>query len=60
MPCVGELQGGERLALSRDWAVDIIAPVGNHGGRFEKHLGEKTPIGFDRGLSARWTDGGLT
>jgi len=56
---VEELQGRERLGLSKDWAVNIIAQVGNYGEVFEKHLGKKTPIGLDRGLNAQWTDGGL-
>jgi len=56
---VEELQGRERLGLSKDWAVNIIAQVGNYGEVFETHLGKKTPIGLDRGLNAQWTDGGL-
>ena len=54
-----ELQGRERLGLSKDWAANVIGQVGNYGESFETHLGKKTPIGLDRGLNAQWTDGGL-
>ena len=56
---VEELQGRERLGLAKDWAVNVIAQVGNYGESFEAHLGKKTPIGLARGLNAQWTDGGL-
>lgn len=53
------LQGLEALGLSKDWAVNIIAQVGNYGESFEAHLGKKTALGLGRGLNAQWTDGGL-
>lgn len=50
---------GRMLGLSRDWAKDVIAGVGNYGEIFERHLGVNTPLGIERGLNALWTDGGL-
>ncbi len=50
---------GEMIGLGKDWAVRMIAAVGNYGEVFEKNIGEKTPIGLARGLNAQWTDGGL-
>ena len=56
---VEELQGREQLGLAKDWAVNIVAQVGNYGEVFEAHLGTKTAVGLARGLNAQWTDGGL-
>ena len=53
----GEL--GAMLGLSQDWAVNVIAAVGNYGEVFEGNIGENTPVGLARGLNAQWTDGGL-
>jgi general L-amino acid transport system substrate-binding protein len=50
---------GKELGLSQDWAYQIIKQVGNYGEVFEKHIGEKTPIGLSRGLNELWTKGGL-
>ena len=50
---------GEMLGLEADWAVKAIAAGGNYGELFEKHIGEKTPVGLARGLNAQWKDGGL-
>ncbi|MBF9028828.1 transporter substrate-binding domain-containing protein [Rhodobacterales bacterium HKCCE3408] len=50
---------GPMLGLSQDWAVNVIAAVGNYGELFEQNIGEATPIGLSRGLNAQWTDGGL-
>jgi general L-amino acid transport system substrate-binding protein len=50
---------GAFLGLSKDWAVNVIASVGNYGEVFEKNIGENTPIGLARGLNALWTQGGL-
>ena len=54
-----ELQGRETLGLSKDWAVNVIAQVGNYGESFEANIGKATPIGLARGVNAQWTDGGL-
>jgi general L-amino acid transport system substrate-binding protein len=54
-----ELQGRAALGLAPDWAVSVIAQVGNFGEIFERNLGKKTPLGLARGLNAQWKDGGL-
>jgi general L-amino acid transport system substrate-binding protein len=50
---------GEGLGLSADWAYQIVKQVGNYGEIFERHIGEKTPLGLSRGPNALWSDGGL-
>lgn len=50
---------GEQLGVTTDWAVRIIRHVGNYADSFERHLGKKTRIGFERGQNALWKDGGL-
>lgn len=54
-----EGEHGAMMGLPADWAVNVIAAVGNYGEVFEKNIGESTPIGLARGLNAQWTDGGL-
>lgn len=54
-----ELQGRAALGLAPDWAVSVIAQVGNFGEIFERNLGKDTPLGLARGLNAQWKDGGL-
>ena len=53
----GEL--GAMMGLSKDWAAQIIAAIGNYGEVFEAHIGENTSVGLARGLNAQWTNGGL-
>ena len=53
----GEL--GAMMGLDRDWAVRVIASVGNYGEVFERNIGEATPVGLARGLNAQYTQGGL-
>jgi general L-amino acid transport system substrate-binding protein len=50
---------GQKLGLPQDWAYNIIKQVGNYGEIFERHIGEKTPLGLGRGPNALWSDGGL-
>jgi general L-amino acid transport system substrate-binding protein len=50
---------GGSLALSDDWAVNVITAVGNYAEIFDRHLGLDTPLELDRGLNRQWTDGGL-
>ena len=50
---------GEMLGLRADWAVDVIAAVGNYGEIFEQYIGTGTSLGFERGLNALYKDGGL-
>ena len=50
---------GQKLGLSADWAYNAIKQVGNYGEIFERHVGEKTPLGLTRGPNELWSDGGL-
>lgn len=50
---------GKPLGLDKEWAYRAIKTVGNYGEIFERHVGEKTPIGLPRGANALWTNGGL-
>lgn len=47
---------GTKLGLSKDWARQVIAGVGNYGEIFERNL---TPLGLPRGVNKPWTQGGL-
>lgn len=47
---------GAKLGLSKDWAHQVIANVGNYGEIFERNL---TPLGLPRGVNKPWTQGGL-
>ncbi len=50
---------GEMVGLSNDFGLRAIKAVGNYGEIFERYIGANTPIGLERGLNAKWTDGGL-
>jgi general L-amino acid transport system substrate-binding protein len=50
---------GKLLGLDKDWAYRIIKTTGNYGEIFERHVGEKTPIGLPRGSNNLWTKDGL-
>lgn len=50
---------GRGIGLSRDWAVQIIATVGNYGEVFERNLGSGSRLAIERGLNRLWTQGGL-
>jgi general L-amino acid transport system substrate-binding protein len=50
---------GEALSLANDWAARIIRHVGNYGEVFERNLGRASPLRFNRGLNALWSQGGL-
>ena len=50
---------GKLLGLDKDWAYRVIKTTGNYGEIFERHVGEKTPIGLPRGLNNLWTNGGI-
>ena len=45
------------LGLPDDWALQVLAQVGNYGEIFERNLG--IPYGMDRGQNKPWTQGGL-
>ncbi len=50
---------GEMMGLSNDFARRIIRHVGNYGESFERNLGRGSPLRFNRGLNALWSQGGL-
>ena len=63
-PAVQRLLGkgddlGKMLGLEKDWMARALAAVGNYGQMYERHVGEKTPVGLKRGANALWTQGGL-
>jgi general L-amino acid transport system substrate-binding protein len=50
---------GKELGLPNDFAVKIVAQVGNYGESFDRNVGASTPLKIERGLNALWKDGGL-
>jgi general L-amino acid transport system substrate-binding protein len=50
---------GEVSKLDPKFIYTIIKTVGNYGEIFERNVGPKTKIGFERGLNQTWTQGGL-
>ncbi len=63
-PEVGRILGktgefGAKLGLENDWAVTVIAAVGNYGEIFDRNLGAGSPVKLERGVNALWTNGGL-
>ena len=50
---------GKMLGLDKEWLARAIGAVGNYGEIYERHVGEKTPVGLKRGVNALWTQGGL-
>ena len=50
---------GKPLGLDKEWAFRAIKAGGNYGEMFERHVGEKTPIGLPRGSNNLWSNGGL-
>ena len=50
---------GTPIGLADDWVGKMIAAVGNYGDIFDRNLGAGSVFGMDRGLNARWTQGGL-
>jgi general L-amino acid transport system substrate-binding protein len=50
---------GESMKINEEWAYNAIKQVGNYSEIFERHVGADTPLGFERGVNALWTNGGL-
>jgi general L-amino acid transport system substrate-binding protein len=50
---------GNTNGLRPDWALQVIAQVGNYGEIFERNLGSGSPYKMQRGLNQLWTHGGL-
>lgn len=53
----GDRSTGNALGLSPDWAVHVIAAMGNYGEIFDRTVGKSFHL--ERGLNALWTEGGL-
>jgi general L-amino acid transport system substrate-binding protein len=52
--------GQEDLGLATDFAVNVLAAVGNYGEIYDRYMGpEGLSFTLDRGLNALWTEGGL-
>jgi general L-amino acid transport system substrate-binding protein len=47
------------LAVENTFMQNVLAAVGNYGEIFERHVGEASDLGLERGLNALWTEGGL-
>ena len=47
---------GKMLGLDNRWAYHIVKQVGNYGESFEANL---KPLGFERGINALWSKGGI-
>jgi general L-amino acid transport system substrate-binding protein len=50
---------GARLGLSNDWAVHVIAAVGNYAELYDRDLGTQSPLKLPRGQNRLDIDGGL-
>ncbi|MFD2030191.1 amino acid ABC transporter substrate-binding protein [Ancylobacter dichloromethanicus] len=50
---------GEKLGLSKDWAVRIVGSVGNYGEVFERNVGAQSALGIPRGINQPWSAGGI-
>jgi general L-amino acid transport system substrate-binding protein len=50
---------GRAMGLSSDWAYQIIKQVGNYGEVFDRHVGQDSELGFERGMNELWSRGGL-
>jgi general L-amino acid transport system substrate-binding protein len=54
-----DFAAGRALGLDHDWAVQVIAAVGNYGQIYNRTVGEDSHLRLPRGLNALWTKGGL-
>ncbi len=50
---------GEKLGLTKDWAMRIVGSVGNYGEVFERNVGAQSPLGIPRGINQLWSAGGI-
>jgi general L-amino acid transport system substrate-binding protein len=50
---------GERMGLTRDWAVRVVRLVGNYGEVYERTVGIGSPLGIPRGINQLWSKGGI-
>ena len=54
-----EINFGQLMGASDEWAKKVIAAVGNYGEIYERNVGRDSPLKIDRGLNRLWSDGGL-
>ncbi|HKX54724.1 MAG TPA: hypothetical protein VJN01_01430, partial [Xanthomonadales bacterium] len=54
-----EINFGQLMGASDEWAMKVIAAVGNYGEVYERNVGRDSPLRIDRGLNRLWSDGGL-
>ncbi len=47
------------LGLSKEWAAQVIAAVGNYGEIYTRTVGSGSALQLPRGLNALWLNGGL-
>jgi general L-amino acid transport system substrate-binding protein len=50
---------GTILGLENDWAVHVLATVGNYGEIYDRDLGDQSPLKLPRALNRLSTQGGL-
>jgi general L-amino acid transport system substrate-binding protein len=50
---------GEKLGLTKDYALKAIKAVGNYGEIWDRNVGPKTPLRLERGRNALVANGGL-
>jgi general L-amino acid transport system substrate-binding protein len=50
---------GKLLGLDETWAFNILSQVGNYAEIYERNVGKKSPLGFDRGVNALWSNSGI-
>jgi general L-amino acid transport system substrate-binding protein len=50
---------GTAAGIDPKFAYTIVKTLGNYGEIFDRNVGPKTRIGFERGLNRLWTQGGL-
>lgn len=50
---------GEKLGLTKDWAVRIIRHVGNYAEIYDRNVGVDSKLGIPRGLNQLWSNGGI-
>ena len=50
---------GRKLGLDNDWAVRMIASIGNYGEMFDRNVGKDSPLNIARGVNRLWNMGGI-
>ena len=50
---------GERMGLTRDWAVRIVRRVGNYAEVYDRNIGARASLRIPRGINQLWINGGI-